>query len=105
MNMKLVELTKENWKEQVNVLFSENGDYNGENGIDYANEETRAAGFDSNLEYAIDTAYKKHGSELQSLVEDVYKDFIFEEGEYYKNKEIQFLQIGDSLVAGLFLVD
>lgn len=105
MNMILVELTKENWKEQVTVLFSGNADYNGENGLEYATEETIAAGFESNLELAIEESYKLHGSQLQPLVEEVYQDFISSEGDYYKSTEIQFLQISDGLVVGLSLVD
>lgn len=101
----LVELTNGNWKEQVETLFSGNADYNGENGLDYVSEEAKAVGFLSNLEHAITAAHKLHGTDLKALVEDVYQDFLAIEGDYYQMTELQFLQIGNSLVAALSLVD
>ena len=63
-------------------------DFNGENGIDYAWEETRENGFESNLEYLLDKV-KDIKSDIECVVEFI--GTWMKRDNYYHNYEVNYL--------------
>lgn len=87
----LIEVEKDNRKsllEALENLSHFDCDFNGENGTEYTWEETLEAGFESNLEYVLDTV-----KDIKNDVECVEK-FIsmwMDEDSYYHEHELNYL--------------
>lgn len=94
----LVEIEKGSRKsllESLEDLCSFDLDFNGDNGTDYAWEETLEAGFESNLDYVIDTV-KNIEDDVECVVKFV--SMWMDGDSYYHEHELNYLADDDGNV-------
>ena len=97
LNLSTVILNKDNFEEKLfKLLGCLDADLSGENGPDYVHFE----GYDSNLEYYIEDASKKH-SNLKDIVNAVLTDSSNYWSNYYDDTHINIIEHEDQLIVSV----
>ena len=80
---------RKNLLETLKNLSDCDCDFNGENGLDYAWEETIEAGFESNMEYLIDKV--KGIKNYIECVAEFVNTWMAEDEDYYDDYKLEYL--------------
>lgn len=102
--MQISHLTKDTWEEGLRSEdFFNDSDWNGENGLDYVDDEAQEKGFESNLDFHIAKGkelYKDDWKKSVIHVLDAYVNSGSNES-YYDVLQYDKVEVGEDLVVAL----